>query len=103
MIARLWSAKSTPAQARAYVEHLRGKVLPSVRTVDGYVGAMLLEQAIPNAVEIIVITFWRSVDAIRGFAGPDLEGAVVADEAAALLTQFDRRVRHYEVVMKDEV
>jgi|SRR5260370_33321997 heme-degrading monooxygenase HmoA len=103
MIARVWSAQSTPAQAPAYVEHLRSEVLPTVRTVDGYVGAMLLEQAIPNAVEIIVITFWRSVDAIRGFAGADLEGAVVADEAAALLTQFDRRVRHYEVVVKDEV
>ncbi len=78
-------------------------MLPTVRTVDGYAGAMLLEQATPNAVEIIVITFWRSVDSIRGFAGADLAGAVVADEAAALLTQFDRRVRHYEVVVKDEV
>jgi heme-degrading monooxygenase HmoA len=103
MIARVWSAQSTPAQAPAYVEHLRSQVLPTVRTVDGYVGAMLLEQVVPNAVEIIVITFWQSVDAIRGFAGADLEGAVVADEAAALLTQFDRRVRHYEVVAKDEV
>jgi heme-degrading monooxygenase HmoA len=64
---------------------------------------MLLEQATPNAVEIVVITFWRSVDSMRGFAGADLEGAVVAEEAAALLTQFDRRVRHYEVVVKDEV
>jgi hypothetical protein len=104
MIARVWSAQSTPAQARAYVEHLRSQVLPAVRAVDGYMGAMLLEQAIPNAVvEIIVITFWRSADSIRGFAGADLGGAVVADEAAALLTQFDRRVRHYEVLVKDEV
>ena len=103
MIARVWSAQSTPAQAPAYVEHLRSQVLPTVRSVDGYVGAMLLEQAIPNAVEIVVITFWRSVESIRGFAGADLAEAVVADEAAALLTQFDRRVRHYEVVVKDEV
>ena|ERR1700730_13307858 len=101
MIARLWSAQSTPTQAPDYVEHFRSQVLPSVRTVDGYVGAMLLEQAIPSAVEIIVITFWRSVDSVRGFAGADLEGAVVTDEAAALLTQFDQRVRHYEIVVKD--
>jgi heme-degrading monooxygenase HmoA len=62
---------------------------------------MLLERPVSDAVEIVVITFWESVDAIRAFAGADLEGAVVADEAAALLTQFDRRVRHYEVAVKD--
>lgn len=64
---------------------------------------MLLERAIPGAVEVIVITFWRSLDSIRGFAGDDLEGAVVTEEAAALLTQFDHRVRHYEVAVKDDV
>ncbi len=102
MIARLWSAHTTPAQAPAYVDHLRTHVLPAVRQVDGYAGAMLLERAVSDAVEIIVVTWWRSLDAIRGFAGADLEEAVVAEEAASLLTQFDRRVRHYELVVKDD-
>jgi heme-degrading monooxygenase HmoA len=102
MIARVWSAQTKDIQAPAYVEHLKTQVLPRVRTVDGFAGAMLLQRAIPGAVEIIVITFWRSVDAIRGFAGDDLEEAVVADEAAALLTQFDRRVRHYEVAVRED-
>jgi heme-degrading monooxygenase HmoA len=102
VIARIWSAQTTPAQAPAYVDHLKSQVLPTVQKVDGYAGAMLLERAVPNAVEIVVLTFWRSVDAIRGFAGADLEEAVVADQAAALLTQFDRRVRHYEVVVRDD-
>jgi heme-degrading monooxygenase HmoA len=77
--------------------------LPALKEVEGYSGVMLLERAIPGAIEIIVITFWRSVDAIRGFAGGDLEQAVVADEAAALLTQFDRHVRHFEVALKEFV
>jgi heme-degrading monooxygenase HmoA len=101
MIARHWSAQTTKAQARAYVDHLNNQVLPALRQVDGYAGAMLLEREIPDAVEIIVITLWQSVDAIRGFAGANLEEAVVAAEAASLLTQFDRRVRHYEVAVRD--
>ncbi len=103
MIARLWSARATPAQAPAYVEHLRTQVLPAVRGVDGYAGAQLLKRAGTDEVEILVVTWWRSLEAIRGFAGDDLEGAVVADEAAALLTDFDRRVRHYELVVRDDV
>jgi hypothetical protein len=31
MIARVWSAQTTPEQAPAYVEHLRNQVLPAVR------------------------------------------------------------------------
>jgi heme-degrading monooxygenase HmoA len=103
MIARVWSAQTTDAQAPDYVEHLKTRVLPSIRAVDGFAGAMLLQRATPGGVEILVITFWRSVEAIRAFAGDDLEGAVVADEAAALLTQFDRRVRHYGVAVKEDV
>lgn len=63
---------------------------------------MLLEREVADVVEIVVVTFWRSLDAIRTFSGPDLERAVVADEAAALLAQFDRRVKHYEVAVKDD-
>lgn len=103
MIARVWSAQTTPAQSPAYLQHLKAHVLPAIRAVDGFSGAMLLERAESAAMEIIVITFWRSLESIRGFAGPDLENAVVADEAAALLTQFDRRVRHYEVVLSEHV
>ena len=105
MIARCWSAQTTPALAPAYVEHLRRHVLPAVRAVDGYAGAFLVERDAgdADAVEIVVVTLWRSLEAIRGFAGPDAEEAVVADEAAALLTQFDRRVRHYAVVVRDDV
>ncbi len=103
MIARIWSAQTTSAQAPGYANHLRSHVLPTVRKVDGYAGAMLLEREASEMVEIIVITLWQSLDSIRGFAGGDLEKAVVADEAASLLTQFDRHVLHYEIVVADNV
>jgi hypothetical protein len=47
------------------------------------------------------MTWWQSIDAIRAFAGEDVETAVVADAAAALFNDHDRRVRHYDVVMTD--
>ncbi len=102
MIARFWSAQTTPAQAPAYVDHLTAHVLPTVKKVPGYTGAMLLEREVAGAIEVLVITWWRSLEAIQGFAGADVEAAVVADEAAALLTQFDRRVRHYRLVVEDD-
>ncbi len=101
MIARVWTAHTTPAQAPAYADHFRTHVLPAVRAVDGYAGALVLERGASTEVEIVVITWWRSLDAMQGFAGADLENAVVADDAAAVLTRFDRRVRHYRLVIED--
>lgn len=101
MIARLWSASTTPAEAHTYTEHLKAHVLRRLQQVEGYVGAMLLHEATDDAVEILLITWWKSLDAIKGFAGEDIGRAVVADEAVALLKRFDREVRHYEVVVRD--
>ena len=103
MIARVWSAHATRAQAPAYAEHLRSQVLPGIKRLDGYAGALLLEREVADEVEVVVVTLWRSLDAVRGFAGADVERAVVADEAAALLTRFDPRVHHYDLVFKDDV
>ena len=102
MIARVWSAQTTAAQAPAYAAHLSSHVLPALGKLDGYAGATLFERSVPDGVEVVVTTFWRSVDSIRAFAGADFEEAVVAEEAASLLTRFDRRVRHYEVVVEDD-
>jgi heme-degrading monooxygenase HmoA len=101
VIARTWSARATPADAPAYAEHLRTRVLPALRAVEGYLGGQLLRREEGGTVELLVVTWWRSLDALRAFAGSDLERAVVADEAVPLLTRFDRRVRHYEVVVED--
>lgn len=102
MIARLWSAQATRAQAPAYAAHMRTHVLPALRRVEGYAGAALLQRAAGDAVEIVVLTWWESLEAVRGFAGADWERAVVAEEAASLLTRFDRRVRHYDLVVGDD-
>ena len=103
MIARVWSARATHAHAAAYTEHLRGRVLPELRQIAGYAGAELLQREHGDTIEIIVVTWWQSLDAIHGFAGTDVETAVVADDAAALLAGYDERVRHYDVVARDAV
>jgi heme-degrading monooxygenase HmoA len=103
VIARVWSAHAAPERAPDYAAHLRSHVLPALRGVPGYAGAELLQRDAGGDLELIVITWWQSLDAIHGFAGADVETAVVADEAAALLTGYDERVRHYTVVTRDAV
>jgi hypothetical protein len=100
-ILRCWSARTTEAQLPKYLEHFSKNVLLELRRVPGYLGATVSLRRLESEVEIVVETNWRSLESIRKFAGPDFEAAVVADDAAALLTDFDRRVRHYEIAVRD--
>jgi heme-degrading monooxygenase HmoA len=103
MIARTWSARTTPENWPAYEHHFTKNVTRELRGLEGYTGAKLLKREIGETLEITVITFWRSWQAIDAFAGPQREVAVVAPSAAALLTDYDRIVKHHEVAASDTV
>ena len=103
MIARLWSARTTEAQSHVYLRHFSSAVLPMLRSVEGYVSASVLARPADAGIEVLVVTVWQSLAAIDAFAGKDREAAVVAPEAAALLTDYDRRVRHFEMPITDRI
>jgi len=101
MIARLWSARTSTALSAKYMEHFWNIVAPALRKVDGYLSASLLVRSQGDLVEILVVTVWQSYQAIDVFAGPSRDNAVVDGEAVALLKDYDRRVRHYEIAQVD--
>jgi heme-degrading monooxygenase HmoA len=101
MIARSWSAEAAPEKVDAYVGHFLQKVLPVISAIEGHRGAYVLKRPLGegDAVEILVITLWESMEAVRKFAGDDPDVAVVTVEARSLLSRFDERVAHHEVVV----
>lgn len=103
IILRRWTAHTTESRLPKYLEHFSKNVLPELRRVPGFLAATVSLRQLASDVEILVETTWRTLDAIRGFAGPDLEAAVVAPEAAALLTSFDRRATHSELALTDRL
>ena len=59
----------------------------------------VLQRAVRDEIEFVVLTLWDSMDSVHAFAGDDYEAAVVPPEARRVLSSFDERVLHYEVVM----
>lgn len=103
MVERVWSARAgSRDNAAAYAAYFQRVVVPELAAVPGYRGARLLQRNVGGAVEIVVATTWESLDVIRGFAGDDVERAVVHDEAAALFTDYDRTVRHFDIVSETD-
>lgn len=102
MVVRFWSARTTELRLPEYLRHFNNHVLPHLRSKEGFLEARVLTQSDGVVVEMIVETLWTSFESIERFAGPDRESAVVAEEAVHLLTSYDRRVRHYEVKIREQ-
>ena len=98
MIVREWRGRAEPQRAEAYPKHFREKVARELRSIGGFLGAELVRREAGGKIEFVVLTRWRSAEAIRAFAGHDADKAVVEPEAGAALTDFDDFVRHYEMV-----
>jgi heme-degrading monooxygenase HmoA len=98
MIIREWRGRASAPRADAYPRHFREAVVPELRNVSGFLGAQLSRRRIGDKVEFLVLTRWRSMDALRAFAGASVDRAVVEPGAIAALTDFDATVQHYEVL-----
>jgi len=88
-----------PERVQEYAAYLKSTVVPELADIRGYQGATLLQRDRNGAVDVTVITWWESLDAVRAFAGEAIENAVVHDSAARMLIDFDRGVEHHQVVL----
>jgi heme-degrading monooxygenase HmoA len=100
LISRIWHGWTSRENADAYESLLKSEILPGIHRVEGYLGATLLRREVPEGVEFVTMTLFDSLDAVRRFAGEDYERAVVPPEARALLSRFDERSVHYEVISR---
>ena len=98
MIARIWRGWAPLATADDYQRHYETEVSRHLQAVSGFGGARLLRREVGQEVMFTSITFFTSLDAIRGFAGDDYEVAVVEETARRALSRWDERVSHHEVV-----
>jgi heme-degrading monooxygenase HmoA len=98
VISRQWRGLAQPDQAQNYLKHLRTETFPTVRKLPGFVSTSVLSRRLENGIEFLIVTQWESLDAIAQFAGADLEAAVVPAKATAMMIEYDRRVRHFEVI-----
>lgn len=100
MICRIWRGWTTPENAPAYEKIVRGQVIPGIeaRTVPGFLHIDLMRRDLDGEVEFQTIMWFVDRDAVRAFVGDDYEMSHVPAPARAVLSRFDTRAAHYEVI-----
>jgi heme-degrading monooxygenase HmoA len=101
MIARTWRGTTRAEDAQTYVEYLNRTGFREFRETPGNLGALALRRVADGRAVFLIISLWESEDAIRRFAGDDVERAVFYPEDDRFLIERGERVEHYEVVHRD--
>ena len=98
MIVRMWHGRVPTRKARAYREFVNRRAIPDYQSVPGKISVYVLERQEDEITHFITLTFWESLEAVRGFAGDNIEQAKYYPEDEDFLIEFEPAVVHYEVV-----
>jgi len=99
VIARMWRGWVRTADRAAYVDYIESTGMAEYRATPGNQGAWMLARDLGDGrTEIVTLSFWASRDAIRGFAGDDIEQAVFYPDDERFLVDRETTVTHFDVV-----
>ena len=98
MIARTWTGYVKPEDAAFYIELMEKVALPDYGRIEGNLGAWCLARDDGDRTEIVMLTFWRDMDAIRRFAGPDATTAKYYDFDADYLISRPKEAVHFTAI-----
>jgi len=98
MIVRMWHGRVPTSKAQAYREFTNQRAIPDYQSVPGNISVYILERQEGEVTHFITLTFWDSLEAIKGFAGDNIELAKYYPEDKDFLLEFEPTVVHYKVV-----
>ncbi|WP_353473415.1 hypothetical protein PVT71_05055 [Salipiger sp. H15] len=101
MISRIWHGYTTPGNADSYQAIVTGEVIPGIfdMRIPGFERIELFRQDRAEEVEFITVMWFRDMASVRAFVGDDVERSHVPPRARAVLSRFDARSQHYEVIL----
>jgi heme-degrading monooxygenase HmoA len=97
LIARVWRGWTAARDADAYAEYLLASGMKTARETPGNRGAYFLRRIDGGRAEFVTVILWDSLEAVRAFAGDEIERARFFPEDDRYLVEREQTVTHYEV------
>jgi heme-degrading monooxygenase HmoA len=98
MIARRWHGRVPAAKADEYLKLTEDVGLADYRRTPGHIDSWCFHRREGDIVHVETLSFWESLEAIRGFAGDELTKAKYYDFDPDFLLELEPEVTHFEVI-----
>jgi len=103
MIARIWHGVTPAAKADEFLAYIRQTGEPAYRNTEGNCGVFILRRMENDRADFLLISLWDSLEAIRRFAGPDIDLATYPfPKDREFLVELEPKVLHYEIMARPE-
>lgn len=97
MVAREWRCRCPLKHRDGFLAYLDETGVKDTTATPGCLGAQVLTRDLDAVAEIVLLTYWESLAAIRAYAGEDIAVARLYPEDARYELDPDRHVAHYTV------
>jgi len=94
----MWRGVVATDRAAEYVDYINGTGLAEYRRTPGNLVAQMWTRDLGDGrTEVVTLSWWETLESIKGFAGDDISRAVFYPEDEGYLLDRDVTVTHYVV------
>ena len=97
MVARVWHGRTPLDKAEEYRQYLFDVGVKKIATLPGNRGVQMMVAKNADQGEFMVISYWDSVDAIKGYAGADYTKVHDLPRDKDFLIDKESLVRHFDL------
>ena len=98
VVARIWHGRTLTSKADEYYAYLKQAGIDRIEGIKGNLGAQVLRRTDGNTTEFTVISYWESREAIKKFAGDDIEKTHFLPKDPQYLLELEPKVKHFDVL-----
>lgn len=98
VVARMWHGRTRTSIADEYYAYLKAEGIDKIEAIPGNLGAQILRRTDGATTEFTVISYWESREAIKAFAGNDIEKTHFLAKDPQYLLELEPKVKHFDVL-----
>jgi len=100
-VVRRWEARAPMTAVEAWLAQFHDRVMPNYWVAEGFRWVKVLVSRGEDPRQVTVLTAWDDMDAVKRFAGPHSETAVMPEWVANLMPDHDDLATHFHEVMSE--
>jgi len=100
VVARVWHGVVPKSKRAKYFEYLKKTGMKDYSHTPGNMGASILVRDDGDKTEFVIISLWKSTEAIKAFAGEDTDRARYYPEDSKFLLELKPTVKHYDLALE---
>jgi heme-degrading monooxygenase HmoA len=97
MVARIWHGRTSAEKADEYRQYLFDAGVKKIASLPGNRGVQMMMNKTADAGEFMVVSYWDSIDAIKGYAGENYTRVHDLPRDKEFLIDPETLVRHFEL------